>query len=196
MKCMFNRYSCFHSAQCIKDFEGITLWPRMLGLIGHVALVAITGTTKLVPAYLVKLLPLLWWSSTCTCKFELWVPGGRFKNAYELLNLRALKFSPVNKMRIFQCMGKIFCVEIPHKISYPYIERYYLIWCSTFKSFRFKSSYAFWNAHPDPQMSCSDLMRMRGCQDSSLNNGPQAPCPIIGNCIYDILVQCIIYTIV
>ena len=35
------------------------------------------------------------------------------------------------KNRIFQCMGKIFCVvripkvrfEIPHKIIYPYIER-------------------------------------------------------------------------
>ena len=38
-------------------------------------------------------------------------PGGRFKNTYELLNLRALKFSPVNKIHIFQCMGKIFCVE-------------------------------------------------------------------------------------
>ena len=35
--------------------------------------------------------------------------GGRFKKAYELLNLRALKFSPLNKI---------------HKISYPYIERY------------------------------------------------------------------------
>ena len=31
----------------------------------------------------------------------------RFKNTYELLNLRALKFSPVNKIHIFQCMGKI-----------------------------------------------------------------------------------------
>ena len=38
-------------------------------------------------------------------------PGGRFKNTYELLNLRALKFSYVNKIHIFQCMGKIFCVE-------------------------------------------------------------------------------------
>ena len=37
--------------------------------------------------------------------------GGRFKNTYELLNLRALKFSYVNKIHIFQCMGKIFCVE-------------------------------------------------------------------------------------
>ena len=27
------------------------------------------------------------------------------------LNLRALKISLVNKMHIFQCMGKIFCVE-------------------------------------------------------------------------------------
>ena len=38
-------------------------------------------------------------------------PWGRFKKAYELLNLRAIKFSPVNKMQIFQRMGKIFCVE-------------------------------------------------------------------------------------
>ena len=37
--------------------------------------------------------------------------GGRFKNTYELLNLRALKISPVNKIHIFQCMSKIFCVE-------------------------------------------------------------------------------------
>ena len=38
-------------------------------------------------------------------------PGGRFKNTYELLNQRTLKFSYVNKIHIFQCMGKIFCVE-------------------------------------------------------------------------------------
>ena len=37
--------------------------------------------------------------------------GGRFINTYELLNLRALKFSPVNQIHIFQCMGMIFCVE-------------------------------------------------------------------------------------
>ena len=41
---------------------------------------------------------------------SLW-PGRRFKNTYELLNQRALKFSYVNKIHIFQCMGKIFCVE-------------------------------------------------------------------------------------
>ena len=38
-------------------------------------------------------------------------PGGRFKNTYELLNLRALKISKLLKKYIFQFMGKIFCVE-------------------------------------------------------------------------------------
>ena len=37
--------------------------------------------------------------------------GGRFKNTYELLNLRALKISKLHKNHILQCMGKIFCVE-------------------------------------------------------------------------------------
>ena len=37
-------------------------------------------------------------------------PRGRFKDTYELLNLRALKFSPLNKIYFFQCMGKIFRV--------------------------------------------------------------------------------------
>ena len=39
------------------------------------------------------------------------LPVGRFKNTNELLNSRALKFSPVNKIHIFQRMGKIFWVE-------------------------------------------------------------------------------------
>ena len=43
--------------------------------------------------------------------YDINTPGGRFKNTYELLNQRALKFSYVNKIHIFQCMGKIFCVE-------------------------------------------------------------------------------------
>ena len=38
--------------------------------------------------------------------------GGRFKNTYELLNLRALKFSTVNKIHIFQFMSKILCVVV------------------------------------------------------------------------------------
>ena len=61
---------------------------------------------------------------------------GAFQKAYELLNLRALKISMLYKNHIFQCTGKIFCVEvtceIPHKISCPYIERAlmsYLLHC-------------------------------------------------------------------
>ena len=50
--------------------------------------------------------------------------GGRFKEAYELLNLRALKFSMLYEMYIFQCMGKIFCVEfqrVPLKFHTKYL---------------------------------------------------------------------------
>ena len=36
---------------------------------------------------------------------------GVFKNTYKLLNLKALKLSHQNEISIFQCMGKIFCVE-------------------------------------------------------------------------------------
>ena len=38
-------------------------------------------------------------------------PGGAFWNAFELLNQRALIFSILFKNCIFQCMGKIYCVE-------------------------------------------------------------------------------------
>ena len=50
--------------------------------------------------------------------------GGRFKNTYELLNLRALKISMLHKNHIFQCMGKIFCVEfqrVPLKFHTKYL---------------------------------------------------------------------------
>ena len=49
-------------------------------------------------------------------------PGLQFKKAYELLYLRAFKFSPEDKMHVFQCMGKIFCVEF--QISYACTERH------------------------------------------------------------------------
>ena len=42
--------------------------------------------------------------------------GGRFKNAYELLNLRALQISMLYKNHIFQCMGKIFC-DLTHTLK-------------------------------------------------------------------------------
>ena len=49
--------------------------------------------------------------------------GGRFKNSYELLNLRALKFSMLFISYIFQYIGKIFCVEfqrVPLKFRTKY----------------------------------------------------------------------------
>ena len=49
---------------------------------------------------------------------------GHFKNAFKLLNLRPLKFSPVNKKQIFQCMDKIFGVEfqkVPLKFHTKYL---------------------------------------------------------------------------
>ena len=50
--------------------------------------------------------------------------GGRFKNTYELLSLRAPKISKLYKNHIFQCMGKIFCVEfqrVPLKFHTKYL---------------------------------------------------------------------------
>ena len=47
----------------------------------------------------------------CTRRRQMIDNGKLTKNTYELLNLRALKFSPVNKIYIFQCMGKIFRLE-------------------------------------------------------------------------------------
>ena len=53
----------------------------------------------------------LWVKMWLRCLLIFKASGGRFKNTYELLNLRALKFSTLYKIIIFQCMGKIFYVE-------------------------------------------------------------------------------------
>ena len=80
--------------------------------------------------YLTKPLPepMLAYHQMCCVAF-IWeqfhkCPGGRFKNAYELLNLRTLKISMLYKSHIFQCMGKIFCVEfqrVPLKFHTKYL---------------------------------------------------------------------------
>ena len=44
------------------------------------------------------------------CDHLVW-PGGVSKNAWELFDLRTLKFSTVFRNCVFQYMGKIFCVE-------------------------------------------------------------------------------------
>ena len=43
--------------------------------------------------------------------------GGRFKNAHELLNLRALKISMLYENHIFRCIGQIFCVKFQRTAS-------------------------------------------------------------------------------
>ena len=61
----------------------------------------------------------------CLKKIWMWsfVPGGRFKNTYELLNLRALKISIWYKNQIFQCMGKIICMEF-QRIPLKFLTKY------------------------------------------------------------------------
>ena len=83
--------------------------------------------------------------------------GGHFKKAYELVNLRALKSSLLNKLHIFQCMCKIFCVEfqrVPLKFHTKYLtytlKDTIFIQCSTFKiALRFTSLYVFLNPPPN-----------------------------------------------
>ena len=73
-----------------------------------------------------------------------------FKNTYELLNLRGLKFSSVNKIYIFQCIGEIFCVvfqRYPLKFHKNTLPLHWKIWfvynIDIWRALRFKSSYGF-----------------------------------------------------
>ena len=66
------------------------------------------------------------------------------------LNLRALKLSPVNRIYIFQCMSKIFCVEFPRyplKFCTKYLT-HTLKYMIFIQHWHFKSSYAFLNFDP------------------------------------------------
>ena len=52
-------------------------------------------------------------------------PWGCFRNTYELFNLRALKIWTLYRNSIFQCIGKIFCVEFkrcPLKFHTKYLN--------------------------------------------------------------------------
>ena len=52
------------------------------------------------------------WPSNCWPIHSIWsscgCSRGCFKNIHKLLNLRALKFSSLNKIHMFQCMGRYF----------------------------------------------------------------------------------------
>ena len=103
--------------------------------------------------------------NSSTWKSGLYIePGGHFKNTYELLNLRALKFSLVEKIYIFQCMGEIFCVEFqryPLKFHTKYLT-HKLKNLIFIQHWNFKSSYAFVKCSPKPQFSVQ-LTSIWGC---------------------------------
>ena len=87
---------------------------------------------------------LLWMPKTklCLSCTDNTARGGHFKNEYELLNLRALKISTLYKNHIFQCMGKIFCVEfqrVPLKFHTKYLT-HTLKDVDFFHMWKFKSS--------------------------------------------------------
>ena len=76
--------------------------------------------------------------------------GGRFKNAYEIVNLGALKSSLLNKLHIFQCMDKIFRVEFQRlplkchtKCLTHTLKDTTFIQVENLRALRFTSSYAF-----------------------------------------------------
>ena len=77
-----------------------------------------------------------------------------FKNTYEFLNLRALKLSPLNKINIFQCMGKIFVWNFKGTLwnsTQNILPIYWKIWflynTEISRALIFKSPYMhFWNA--------------------------------------------------
>ena len=57
--------------------------------------------------------------------------GGVSKTLISSLNQRALKLLHLNKIHIFQCMGKIFCVEfqrVPLKFHTKYLAHTFLTW--------------------------------------------------------------------
>ena len=70
-------------------------------------------------------------------------------------NLRALKFSHVNKICIFQCMCKIFCVEFQRylwnstqNILPIHWKMHILLTCENLRALRFKSSSMFLKCPP------------------------------------------------
>ena len=150
----------------------MSLWWPLLRLFSTIILVPYLWNMQL-----------MWKSGTCwfhlgmpdlqMCGWDLTTLQGtreRFKKAYKILNLRALKFSPVNKMHIFQCMGKIFCVEFqrfPLKFHTKYLT-HTLKYTIFIRHWNFKSSWI------EELISVFEMPP----QDRSTNNGCQVTYPI------------------
>ena len=77
-----------------------------------------------------------WWECHDQAKMTAKEARGCFKSTYELVNLTAYKFSTLYKNCIFQCMGKIFCVEF-QRVTLKFHAKYLTIhWkmCSLLRS--------------------------------------------------------------
>ena len=82
----------------------------------------------------------LWFQDYLHIVTLLW---GISQNSYQLLNLRALKIPTLYTIRIFQCMGKISCVEFqrePLKFHTKYLTRS-LKYVDYIHRWKFKSFY-------------------------------------------------------
>ena len=95
------------------------------------------------------------WQTNPSSHTPLWT-GGHFKSIYELLNLRALQFSPVNKIHIFQCTGEIFVAEFKgtlwnstQNILPIHWKIRFLYSIEILRALMFKSSYTFLKCPPD-----------------------------------------------
>ena len=87
-------------------------------------------------------------------------PGGRFKNTYELLNLRALKFSTVNKIKLFNVWVRYFVWNFKGTLwnsTQNILPIRWKIWflCNIeiLRALRFRSSYAFLKRPPGPRFN-------------------------------------------
>ena len=89
----------------------------------------------------------LFGNGPCSLLTSEWTtPWGRFKNTYELLNLRALEFSPVDKISIKGTLWNSTQYILP-----IHWEIWFLYTIEILRGLRFKSSYVFLKCHaPSP----------------------------------------------
>ena len=104
--------------------------------------------------------------------------GDRFKNAHELLNMRALIFLSLNKTHMFRCMGKIFWMEFQmehlklHTKYHTNTEKDIIFiqhWI--FRALTFESSYTIWShSTPHDQSTSRYLNQWCFCQSDPSSN--------------------------
>ena len=98
-----------------------------------------------------------WLRQSLECEMFSWSwSRGHFKNTYKLLNLRAHKFSPVNKIYIFKCVGRYFVWNFKGTLwnsTQNALPIHWKIWfldnIEVLRALRFKSSYAFLKRSPE-----------------------------------------------